>query len=384
MAPRIQVPRFAGGSNRLVSPQASNEATINRFPETTSGGGKVERYLRQAEGLRPFTRVTGQVDTTGLFGQDGRGFGAVGTKFVEFFRDGTNTVRGTIEYDGTPSTIVSNGKAGDQIAVCSGKKVYVFDLLTDTFSGPIDVDGQDIRMIEYLDGYVHALVEDSDTVYYSDLFDASTFDPLSFYQRNWGSDNIAFIKRSGRFLWLVGTKTGEVWADNGDADIPFAPVPGVFLDKGCIAPFSASRDGNSINWLMGDERGGGIVVRGSGSDPENVSTYAISAAIQSVMPSGVGAIDSIDPMSQCTAFTHQRDGHLFYWLHVPGLDTTPVYDATEKMWSERAMWDKRRGVWLPHVARTQCFIFERQFVGVKSTGVIYELSPNYLSDRVVA
>ncbi len=383
MPRRIRVPRFVGGSNRLVSPQASNEATINRFVESAMGGGvKIERYMRQAEGMRPFATFN-DVDAVGLFGQDGRAFAVVGEIFGEFFRTGIAMNRGTVDYDGTPATIVSNGKAGNQLGVCVAKKYYCYDMLTNVLAEVVIDGGQQIRMIEYLDGYVHAVVDNSDTVYYSDLFDASTFNPLSFYKRNWGSDNISFIKRSGRFLWIIGSRTGEIWADNGDAEIPFAPVSGVFIDKGCIAPFSAHRDGTGLNWLMGDDRGGGIVVRGAGTDPDDISTYAVSAAIQSVMPLGAGASGETNPMAACTALTHQRDGHLFYWLHVPGLDTTPVYDEKEKEWAERAMWDKVHGVWTPHIARTQCFEFERQFVGTKETGTIYELSPRYLYDRVV-
>ena len=80
------------------------------------------------------------------------------------------------------------------------------------------------------------------------------------------------------------------------------------------------------------------------------------------------------------AFAHQMGGHQFYWLYVPGLDTTPVYDLAENQWAERAMWDVALGVNTPHVARCHCYAFGKHLIGTRDSGTIYELSPDYLTN----
>lgn len=348
----------------------ANERTINYYPETTGGGGKVEKGFRLAEGLRPHTTIAGLVDTTSMMSQDDRAFTCTGTAFAEFFEDGSSIGLGAIDYDGRPSSMVTNGSAGHQVAIASAGKVYVYDTVANSFTEITDfpMNNVEVEMLEFMDGYVFALQKNSRRVYYSALEDATTWDfTFGYIERSWGSDNISFIKRSGRQLWLVGTRTTEVWADNGNANIPFAPIQGAFLDTGSIAPWSGVRDGETIAWVSQDERGGCEVVRAAGYQLQQISTYSIAAMVQ-----GQG-----DTFQDIEAFCHQITGHRFYWIQVPGLVTTPVFDSTEREWSERAMWDIVNGVWQPHVARCHCYAFGKSFIGVRTTGVIYHLSSDY-------
>ncbi len=374
--PRALVPGFVGGSNRLISRAAGYSQTVNWFPETgPDENGKPGRYLRPSEGLYPFAQFD-DVDTSAMLSEDGRTYVACGTTFGEVLIDGSTLVLGTIAYDGTPASMASNGTAGNQVMVTSAKHVYIYNTLTDVFV-EVDFGGRQIVMCEFMDGYFFALKLNSRTLYYSALEDGTSwdFDPVSgnVIERSWGSDNISFIKRTGRQLFIIGTKTGEVWSDSGNSDTPFAPIQGVFLDQGCIAPFSGQRDGLTLVWLNQDERGGGLVVRANGYTPEAISTYSVDAQVQ--RPGTV-------TLNTAEAFVHQITGHLFYWLHLDGLLTTPVLDLSEKEWSERGMWSAALGHWIPHLARCHAYSFERHLVGVRSNGVIYELSPRFLTDGI--
>lgn len=375
MPDRGRVPAIIGGTNIQISLQASNERSVNYFREANTGQGKVQRYMRKIEGMRQLTTI-GSSDTSALFYQDGRAFAVTGTIFAEWFADGSNIQRGTVGYHGKKATIVSNGSAGHQVVICSAGNVYVYNLETDDFQLVTSFNdaGVNVRMVEFIDGYIFALETDSRRVYYSALEDALTWDfTFGYLERQWGSDNIAFIKRSGRQVWFIGTKTSEVWADNGNATIPFAPIQGAFLDVGCIAWQTGERDGETITWLSQNEQGGGLVVRASGYDPEAVSNYAIATTIQ---------LENTE-LATCEAFVHQITGHSFYWLYVPGLETTLVYDFTERLWCERAMWNKALGRWEPHVARCHAFAFEKNYVGVRTNGVVYHLSPVYRNNVLI-
>lgn len=381
MAERVPCPRFVGGTGRLRTPQGSVERTINRFIESTLGnGGKVQRYLRPAEGLNPFAEVL-DTDTSGIISQDGYTYCCTGTTFSQIFSDGTTIARGTIAYDpDRPATMAisrspASGSGSRQLMIVSAGQVYVWNFTDETF---VQVDFGDIvvQMCEFMDGYFFALERDSRRVYYSALEDATIWDfTFGYFERSWGGDNISFIKRSGRQLWVVGTKTSEVWADTGNANDPFAPIQGAFIDQGSIAPFAGQRDGETITWLNQDERGGGVVVRATGYSPSQISSYAVAFMIQQALTQG--------DLSRCEAFVHQLDNHRFYWLHVPNIDTTPVFDYTEQEWCERAMWIWQQAIWEPHIARCHAYAFERHLVGVRESGIIYQLAPEFLDDGVI-
>lgn len=374
---RVPVPNFVGGSNILTAPNASFQQTVNFFSETTSPYGKTQRYLRATEGLKAFYSIP-DVDTSCLFYQDGRAFGVTGTIFWEGFDNGTIIIRGAVPYSGTPNsapaTMASNGSAGNQVCIVSASVTSIFNTLTNVFTSDV-LTGVDAQMVEFMDGYFFILVGGSRQVRFSDLEDGLTWPGLNVFERSWGSDNISFIKRVGRALFVVGTLTGEVWADNGNANTPFAPIQGVFLDQGCIGPFSAVRDGESIIWMNQDERGGGLIVRAKGYQPTPVSTYSVNLAVQAgpaVIPSHILGV----------SFVHQLEGHLFYWLQIDGLTPTPVFDLTENEWAQRGMWNTQTASYDPHIARCHAYAYERHLIGERASGIVYELSPKYFTDGV--
>lgn len=377
---RQSVSRFVGPSARLWTPTASNEVSINYFLESTSGaGGKADRTLRAVEGLRIFGQVA-DTNTHAEFTQDGRAFGVTGTTFWEVLASGVTMIRGTVAFvTGKPATIVSNGSAGNQLCICSGYNVYIFDLVTSVFT-QVDVPtsgGEHILMVEFMDGYFFAQQYLSRRVYYSDLENGLSWPSLSYIERSWGSDDLSFIKRAERQLFLIGTKTGEVWADNGNPTSPFAPIQGTFVETGCCAPFSGTRDGDSLVWVNQDERGGASVVKASGYKPVKISSYPIDLLVEQ---------DQLD-LSGAVGFCHGSQGHLWYWLQLhtgAGVArTTPVLDLVEKEWAERAMWDVTTGVWTPHIARCHMYAFGKHLVGVLDSGFLYELTFDALADGVV-
>jgi hypothetical protein len=385
MAERIPVPRFVGGTGRLKTLQASAERTINRFPESTKGlGGKVERYLRPRECLNPFAHIL-DTDTSAFFYQDGVLFCCCGTTFAQIFANGTSVARGTITYDAdrmatmVGSGTVDSGSGGHQVMIVSSAgDVYVYDTVTLAFTQVTFDDGSPIvvAMCEFMDGYFLALALNSRRVYYSALEDALTWDfTFGYFEVSWASDNVYAIKRSGRQLWLIGSKTSEVYADTGNANSPFAPIQGALLDIGSLAPYSVQRDGETISWLSQSEHGGGLVVRASGYTPQQISTYPIAIMINQA--------DTVGFLRLCEAFVHENEQHTFYWLHVPIIDTTPVFDFSEVEWSERAMWNTAQASWEPHIARCQAYAFERHLIGDRTSGIIYEQSFDFLSDGLL-
>lgn len=371
----MEIPGFVGPSNVLAAPLADVERTVNLFTERTAPGtGKTAAYLRGTPGVRPRTNC-GDGPLRGLFFQDGRAFAVAGTHFVELLETGLRTDHGVVVDDGLPASFASNGSAGNQILVTSGGFGYIFNLASNTFSAALGGDfPANVRMCAFMDGYFLVLVADSRRFQISALEDGTTWDALDVAERSEGSDNIVSMLRNHREIWFLGSQTTEVWYDNGDPLFPFAPIQGVFLETGSAAPFAAVRASETIVWLDRDERGAAVVQRANGYTPERASTYAVEKALQSATDAN---------LQLAIAFAEQTQGHLFYWLYVPGLTTTWVFDVAEGLWHERAIWNSTTCVFEPHVAVCHCFAWGLHLVGDRQSDHVYTLSLDYYDDLVV-
>jgi hypothetical protein len=85
-------------------------------------------------------------------------------------------------------------------------------------------------------------------------------------------------------------------------------------------------------WVALDDRGGPIIVQADGYNPIRVSTFAIEQFM--------GTASSAD-IESSVAFTYRQDGHLFYVLSIPNLQTTWVYDVTTSDMLQVPTWHER-------------------------------------------
>jgi hypothetical protein len=370
----MEIPGFVGPSNTLASPLADCERTVNLFTERTEPGtATTPAYLRGTPGIVPFASC-GDSPLRGLFAQDGRCFAVAGTTFVEIDTiTGAVTPYGPVATDTAPVSMASNGTAGHQILVISGGFGYIFDLVALTLSAALGGDfPATARMCAFMDGYFLVLVFGTRRFQISALEDGTSWDALDVAERSEGSDDIVTLIRNHREIWLMGTQTSEVWYDTGDPLFPFAPVGGVFVEAGSAAAWGAVRADNTLIWLDRDERGAGIVRRADGYTPARISTYAVERAL--------AAAPELD---RAQAFAEQTEGHLFYWLYIPGLETTWVYDVGEGLWHERALWDPVACVFAPHVAVCHAFVRARHLVGDRQSDTVYHLTLTAYADEVV-
>lgn len=392
---RELVPAFIGPTNELRAPNVDAERTVNWYLEATApGAGKVPVSFLPTPGMRPFAVIAdwqAGAYCRGLFEQDGRAWAVVGSIFAELFPDGTSVGRGTVTNDGFPASIVSNGTAGGQLLVISGDAGYCYTLATNALVQIIPANFPDSNgfpdrplMAEFMDGYGIVIEKRNDgkgdrTFHISGLEDFRQWDPLDVGERSEGSDSFTAVIRNHRELWFLGTKTSEVWFDSGDPLFPFAPVPGVFIEGGAIARWSAQRLSQTICWIGGNERGAGVVNVADGYAERRISTHAVERRLQEATN-----------LTDAVAFTYQIEGHLFYWLQVPSLGTCFVYDVSTDRWHERNHWNSVTAVEENHAAIHHCYAFGligsgvvgRHLVGSTRNGTIYELRLDVFDDGI--
>lgn len=197
---------------------------------------------------------------------------------------------------------------------------------------------------------------------------SSAFDPLDIAAKTGGSDPLATQIVMHREIWLLGTKTSEVWYNAGAADFTFAAIPGVFIEHGCIAAASVAKEDLSTFWLGQDLQGRGVVFQGTAYSAKRISTHAIENEIR-----------SYTTVSDALGATYQQNGHVFYVLTFPSADRTWVYDVATELWHERAWIDADGN---EHRIRANCFAYAygTNVVGDWQNGKLYAYDINACTD----
>jgi hypothetical protein len=220
--------------------------------------------------------------------------------------------------------------------------------------------------VESLNGYFVFIDPNTQTFYISALDDALTFDALETAEAGASPDKLVGQIVVGKALILFGEITGEIWQESGDLDFPFARNSGAHMDVGLLAAHTAKELDSTVFWLGRDQRGAGMVFRMEGYRPVRISTMAVEQKIQEVIRSG-------RDISQANAYTYQQDGHSYYVLRVPGLDTTWTFDAASGQWHERA--ELIDGQYAQHRGVYHAYAFGKHLV-VADDEIIYEYDPD--------
>lgn len=360
---RITLDGLAGPSNRVRSPNVDVERTVNFYTERPEGATpKVQANLYGTPGTLLWSYINAS-PVRGLFSQDNRTFAVAGTQFVELFASQAITVRGTVTDSNLPAQMVSNGSAGNQIFLVTSGLGYIFDLVTNILTLIADVDfPPDAVNPQFIDGYFVVQQQSTRRFQISALEDGTSWDALDVAERSIFSDNIAQIIAINRGLWLLGTLTSEKWYNTGDPLFPFAPDQGVAIRQGCVGALPAAALGDTIYWIGQNPDGMCIVYRLGENGAQRISTHAVEKALKASQ-------DLVSTIS----WVYQQEGHSFYCLYVPDLETQWTYDTTTGLWHEFALWNPVSAQWEPDIARCACSAFERILIGDPTIGAVMQL-----------
>lgn len=356
--------QLVGGSNQERSLPFDAQRTINLYA-VVDKEGKEPTALYGTPGLTVFG-TAGSGSIRGVFNTaGGRAFVVSNSALYEISSTGTATFLGTLD---TTSGIVSIDENGLQLGICDGTNGYIFTYATNTFAKITDADFPSAGTLTFIDGYFVVSKNNSGSFYISALYNGSSWAALDFATAESSPDNLLRVYNAVGQLWLFGTKTTEVWTNTGASAFPFERISGAKMEVGIMAPHSAVAVDNSIFWVGRDNIGSGIVYRANGFSPQRISTNAIERLIQAAPT----------PLTM-RAYTYQQDGHTFYVITGGGLETTLVYDISTQIWHERAYLNAM-GQFEQHLGACGMFAFDKQLVGSRVDGKIYEMSLTAYSD----
>jgi hypothetical protein len=370
-------PGFLGASYQAQSPILDCEDLINLMIERSeSAGAKAPACLLPTPGALRFGGVA-QTNGKAFFStaaSGGRTFSVTGTRLYEWLEDGSAIERGTVAAGSDPATITTNGDGGQQLLITAGVSmgvggnVYSYDLIANTLTQVATLNGL-ATMGGFAYGYGLIFDRATGTVYLSDLFDFSVFDPTQFFQRTIGSDdwNAMYVTSWGQ-IFLPGTKTRDYWYNAGTFPIPFAPAQSGLQSDGIAATFAVIEAGGTIAWLSTNTEGGYEVLAAEGYRSKRISTHAIEDAL-----AGYSRIDD------CIATAYKDRGHPYLLLKFPSADVTWCYDFSIGMWHKRSTLrrDGTDGAW--HLT-FHCFAFNKHLWLDSETGNAYQTDISFAYD----
>jgi len=363
-----QYPGFIGGSYQAQAVTADQEQTINWYVEGAESAGATSRSaLYPTPGVSQLAN-----ETTGIgrahYAIGGREFAVIGTKFFEIGLTGTLTQRGTVAIDANPATISANGDSGGELFVTSGGNGYIYNLASNLLSQIAQLNGT-ATMGDMLDGFFLCLDAATSTLQISNLLDGTTWQPSQIARRNLAPDRWVAMKVLGRYIWLLGQQTTEVWYNSGASPFPFAPYSVGVIPHGIAAPFSATIVGPTICWLQASHFGAAKVMQATGFAPNEVSTIPLQIAIN-------GYNNIADAVGDC----YTDLGHTFFLLSFVNADITWTLDTGTGVWSQRGTWIPENNAFAAWRPRYHAYIFNQHRLLDATSGVVYVMSSSIATD----
>jgi hypothetical protein len=357
---------FVGGSYQLESKNFDRQRCVNLFAvlhEVGFGKESEVGMLIGTPGLRTLLTLAGGVTRGGYTASNGQAFAVGGNKLYRISSSWVATELGTLNTSTGRVSMVDNGT---HLVIVDGGNGYVWNLDTSLFTAIDDEDFSGATMVSFLDGYFIFNITGTGRFQISGLLD-TTIDGLDFATAEGNPDVLVSLLVDDRQLWLFGTVSTEIFYNSGNADFPFERISGGVLSVGCAAAFSVAKINNRRYWLGQDEAGFGMVYEAGGMTPERISTHAVELAIQ-----------GYSNIADATAYTYQQNGHNFYVLNFPSANTTWCFDATTRLWHERAYTNE--GDLERHRAEWHIVAHGTHIVGDYENGKIYELDQDYYLD----
>lgn len=355
---------LVGPSYQMKSLPFDAQRTVNLFPVTDEMGKEVSA-LYGTPGLTKIASVGTGPGRRAFCAANDRAFIVSGAALYELNSDYTSTLRGALA---ASTGNVSMAENGLQLGVCDGGSLYMFKYSDNSFTKVTSGLPSSIAYITAIDGYFVAVETNTGHFYISSNLDGTTWDALDFATAESNPDNLSAAENAAGQLYLLGTRTFEIWTNTGASAFPFQRISGAIGSAGIMAPHTLCVVDNSAVWVGKDKYGNGNVYITQGFRPQRISTEAIEVIL-----------NHVEDADEMRAYVYQDEGHTFYVITGGGLETSLVYDFTTQMWHERAH-RSNSGEFEQHLAFDHMFAFGTHIVVDRTNNNVYEMSMDVYDD----
>lgn len=319
-------------------PSSAQDCVNYIYVKADVPGGRSASLLRGLPGLTAFGTATG-TPVRGLRNVEGNLYAVRGNDLSQVAVDGTATSLGPISGVGLVSMTDNEISGGHQLAIGTGPSGFVYNTVTNALVPITDPGFPGTPIFEFIDNYVIGMDPLGKFWFESDLANALSYNTMDRQEAESAPDDIVTLIVNHSEVWVMGGRTIDPFIDNGTATGTFVRAPGIVIEQGCAARFSAVVLDNAVFWLGND----GIVYKSNGYTPVRKSTHAIEQEIRDL------------DWSQAFAFTWTDGGHKVYYLTFPDGHTWG-YDCATDLWHRRESYRLHRwrisalvfwnGVWI--------------------------------------
>jgi len=355
----MEIP-FAGGAYEGRSKELNAQQSINLFPVIDNNEAKNILAMYGTPGMTTFSTTGTAAIVRAQIVMGDILYAVVGNTVYSIVSNGTATSLGTIT---TSTGFVGMAQNGTQVLIVDGT-VYGHIIASGVLTDITDEDFPASSTCVFFDGYFMTSITNTGKLQISSLYDGMTWDALEYATAEASPDNLVCVVKTQQNAWLLGQSSSEVYYNSGNADFPFARVPGAIINLGCIAVGSAVMVNEAIYWLSSKK----TVVRSVGYKFETISTPGIDYQLS-----------TYSTVSDAVGLFYTLEGRTFYALSFPTQGKTWVFDTNTSMWHE---WQSLNsgGVAGRFRGISSVIFGSLMLIGDSSTGVIYSLSMNTYTD----
>jgi hypothetical protein len=356
---------FVAGAYRARSLNFDAQRTVNLYPEASgSGTSKSIAMLIGTPGTVSWNGGVGGVGPVrGTFRFSATLMIAVIANNVVFYDTSAAATGNATVIPGTgPVSMASNGIV---VMLVTGANGFIINPAGLTVTPIADPDFHGADVVYFIDGYFVFNWPGTQKYQITDLY-SSAIPALGFASAEGAPDLLLSLIVDHKEIWLLGETTVEVHFNSGNADFPFEPIQGAFMEQGCAAKFSVAKiiDANgtgTIIFLSANESGQGMFVRSVGYQLQRISNHALELEIA-----------TYSRIDDAIAYAYQMEGHSFYVVSFPTANKTWCYDMSTELWHERAWRNPATGALERH--RSNCHVF---FAGKHLVGDYLDSSISY-------
>jgi hypothetical protein len=341
---------ISNGFYESYSEQFANLRCENLYPIVPENAAYSQTALRQTDGIDLFVNGP-EIGVRGATRVIDAPYFVQGNRLIRVNSDTTIDDLGPIS--GSDRVSMASGIVGGRallwIVVPYGDSYY-FDTATDTLTQNTDPSFLGpATSVSFINGF---FVFTTDEIFFNANLDGISFTPTDFGVASIDDDKILFSLVNREQLFVIGTKTTQVYRLIGGSGFPFQLVTGATVEKGLSSRFGSSLVDNTFYFIGSGGDSLIAMYRYTGNAVQKISTPAIDHFIQQ---------QTDETIQNAFSWTYGNEGDEFVGWTID--NRTLVYQIAASAKKGRNIWHERKSGknrWRPNAVVEA---FNRVFVG---------------------
>lgn len=260
----------------------------------------------------------------------------MGTKLVSIDAEGNAVELGNIGGTDQVPFRPQSSYSFDLLAIAASGNLYyynassieLFGIAPNTIFQVSDENLGKVIDVVFLNGVF--VVTDGEVVRSSSITNPTEFNPLAYESSEFDPDPVVALLRYRSELYVVNKKSIEVFQGaitGGDIYLPFLPIAGAQMTKGCVGTLACCIFSDSIAFVGGGHNEPPSVYLGRNSQTARISTRAIDSLLAGYTK---------EQLSSIMVESRKYKNHDQLYIHLP--DRAIVYDASASATFEVPVW----------------------------------------------